>query len=304
MKTSAKIFLKLCLFTYLLFLTPFFSALPSFLGLDESFIISNVYEYDLKQIPIKEQLNLLKINEGVTLSNPNTKTIKESSGEYVDNSNIMDSSINNENKDNTNQNHQADTVVPQITSDKKVYIYNTHQQEQYQENKSVVDASVELSNLLQSAGVQVVYETNDFPTYLRNKGLDYNYSYQASYFYLNEALVNYGGFDLIIDFHRDSVPRESSYVTINDKSYAKMMFVVGGLSKNVEQATALANDLTTRVNGIQDGVMKSVMSRESYFNQEVANNMVLIEVGSDQNTYEEVKNSTNLLAQAIIQYLG
>lgn len=292
MKTSVKIFIKLLLFTYLLFLTPFFSALPQFLGIDKSLVISDIYEHDLKQIPIKEQLNLLKIEEGVTLSNPNRNLskIEETSGTYVDNSSIQE---------------QADTVVPQINvGAKKVYIYNTHQQEGYQDNKTVVDASVELSNQLQNAGIQVVYETNDFPAYLKSKGLDYNSSYHASYFYLNEALVNYGGFDLIIDFHRDSVPRESSYVTINDKSYARMMFVIGELSKNHDSVTALSNDLTARVNQIVEGVIKTPMNREAYYNQEVYPNTVLIEVGSDNNYYEEVKNSTNLLAQAIIQYLG
>lgn len=291
MKTSVKIFIKLCLLTYLLFLTPFFTMLPQFLGLDESFITSSVYEHDLTEISIKEQLNLLKVEEGVTLSNPNVKKVEETSGEYVDNSNVT-------------SNEQADTVVPQVTSDKKVYIYNTHQQEGYQNDKTVVDASVELSNLLQKAGIQVVYETNDFPAWLRNNGLDYNSSYRASYFYMNEALVNYGGFDLIIDFHRDSVPRESSYVTIGDKSYAKMMFVIGGLSTNVDSVTALSNDLTAKINAVLEGVVKTPMTREAYYNQQVYPNTVLIEVGSDNNTYEEVKNSTNLLAQAIIQYLG
>lgn len=291
MKTSVKIFIKLCLLTYLLFLTPFFTMLPQFLGLDESFITSSVYEHDLTEISIKEQLNLLKVEEGVTLSNPNVKKVEETSGEYVDNSNVT-------------SNEPADTVVPQVTSDKKVYIYNTHQQEGYQNDKTVVDASVELSNLLQKAGIQVVYETNDFPGWLRNNGLDYNSSYRASYFYMNEALVNYGGFDLVIDFHRDSVPRESSYITIGDKSYAKMMFVIGGLSTNVDSVTALSNDLTAKINAIQEGVVKTPMTREAYYNQQVYPNTVLIEVGSDNNTYEEVKNSTNLLAQAIIQYLG
>ncbi|NBK98034.1 MAG: stage II sporulation protein P [Erysipelotrichia bacterium] len=283
--------MKVCLFTYLLFLTPFFSALPTFLGLDESFITSKVYEHKLSEISIKEQLNLLKVADGVTLSNVEHNKVEESSGTYVDNSK----------KENSTQN---DGVVPQVTSQKKVYIYNTHQQEAYQDNKTVIDASIALSNQLQSAGIQVVYESNDFSAWLKNQGLDYNSSYRASYYYLNEALVNYGGFDLIIDFHRDSVPRESSYVNINGKNYAKMMFVIGGLSKNVEQVSALSNDLTARINTLQEGVIKQAMTREAYYNQEVYPNSVLIEVGSDQNTYDEISNSTNLLAQAIIQYFG
>ena len=184
---------------------------------------------------------------------------------------------------------------------KKVYIYNTHQQEEYSDGKTVIDASIQLANLLQEAGVQVVYENNDFKAWLNAKGLNYNYSYHASNFYLNEALVQYGGFDLIIDFHRDSIPRESSYITIDNKTYAKMMFVVGGLSKNANAITQRCNELTSLVN--ENGVMKNVMIREAYYNQDVSDRMVLIEVGSDKNTYEEVSNSTKLLADSILKYL-
>ena len=166
-----------------------------------------------------------------------------------------------------------------------------------------MDASIELANQLQKAGIQVVYESHDFSKWLNSKQLDYNYSYWASNYYLNEAIVKHGGFDLIIDFHRDAIPRESSFIKINDKSYAKMMFVVGGLSKNVDNIKDLSYVLTKQVNHLENGVMKSVMIKEAYYNQDVSENMVLIEVGSNTNTYQEVCNSTKLLGEAIIKYL-
>ncbi len=290
MKTSIKIFIKLCLFTYFLFLTPFFNALPNQFGFKQLFFKSNVYESELHQVSIKERLSMMKIEKGVLLNDENTNAISIQSGEYV----------NNSNKEETKENQ---TTISNVDG-KKVYIYNTHQQEGYQDNKTVMDASIELANQLQNAGVQVVYETNDFTNYLKSKGLDYNSSYQASYYYLNEAFVKYGGFDLVIDFHRDSIPRESTYVTINNKSYAKMMFVIGALSKNFEHVNLLSLELTNIIESIQPGVIKQPMQREAYYNQQVYENSVLIEVGSDNNTYEEVKNSTNLLGEAIIQYLG
>lgn len=288
MKSSFKIIVKLCLITYLLCLTPFFSELPNFINLDQKHFTSSIYESNItdQKVSIKDQLNLMKVNKNVTLSSQDITPIKIETGNYVDNSLP-----------------KVDTVVPKVTNGKRVYIYNTHQQEGYSDGKSVVDASVLLANKLQEEGIQVVYETNDFPTYLRNHGLDYNSSYKASYFYLNEALVNYGGFDLVIDFHRDSVPRESSYVNIDNKNYARMMFVVGGLGKNAPQITMISNQLTDLVNGIKNGVMKNPMAREAYYNQEVTDKSILVEVGSDNNPFEEISNSTNLLAQAIIQYL-
>ena len=61
-------------------------------------------------------------------------------------------------------------------------------------------------------------ETNSFADYMKANGLNYNDSYLVSANFLSDVLVNYGPFDLIIDFHRDAVPRESSYVTIDGKT--------------------------------------------------------------------------------------
>ena len=49
--------------------------------------------------------------------------------------------------------------------------------------------------------------------------------------------------------------------------------------------------------------MKSTMNREAYYNQDIHENMLLIEVGSDQNTYEEIENSVQILADAITEML-
>lgn len=291
MKSSFKILFKIAIITYLLYLTPFFSSLPDFLGMDQSIITTDVFTHDFnKKVSIKEQLNLMKVNEAVKLSSQDVNPIKISTGEYVDNSKPSNTT---DGKDSSNV---------QATG-KKVYIYNTHQQEGYSDGKSVVDASIELANQLQAAGIQVIYESNDFPAYLKSLGLDYNSSYKASNFFLSEALVNYGGFDLVIDFHRDAVPRESSYVKVQNTNYARMMFVVGGLSHNVNPVSEISTQLTQLVNESQSGVIKDVMTREAYYNQDVFEKMVLVEVGSDNNPFEEVSNSTKLLGNAIIQYL-
>ena len=50
--------------------------------------------------------------------------------------------------------------------------------------------------------------------------------------------------------------------------------------------------------------MKKTMVREAYYNQQVNENMVLIEVGSNNSTFEEVSNSVDVLAQALIAYLS
>ena len=168
----------------------------------------------------------------------------------------------------------------------------------------MLDGAKLLGEQLQEAGVEVFVETNSFSDYMKQNGLNYNDSYLVSYNFLNDVLADYGPFDLIIDFHRDAVPRESSFVTLEGKDYAKMMFVIGGLNGHVEHSEQLCQTLYDKIEQVQPGIMKKTMVREAYYNQQVNANMVLIEVGSNNSTFEEVSNSVDVLAQGLIAYLS
>ena len=109
--------------------------------------------------------------------------------------------------------------------------------------------------------------------------------------------------DLIIDFHRDSIPRKSTFIEVNDKNYAKMMIVMGGLSNYFDINYNDALEITKESNQILKGIMKNILVREAYYNQDLSKNMVLIEVGSDENYYNEVLNSIDVLSQAIHEML-
>lgn len=45
------------------------------------------------------------------------------------------------------------------------------------------------------------------------------------------------------------------------------------------------------------------MTREAYYNQEVAKNIILMELGGDVNTFEEVSNSLDVIADGIYDVL-
>lgn len=184
-------------------------------------------------------------------------------------------------------------------NNKSIYIYSTHQKEGYLDEKNVVDGSKYLANLLEKKGYEVIVEDRNFSKELSDQNLSYDQSYLISRSAINDALIEYQGFDLIIDFHRDSVPRNSTYIKINEKSYAKLMIVLGGLSSYFDEIHMNAKTLYDKTNQIQSGIMKNILVREAYYNQDISENMLLIEVGSDQNYYQEVKNSIDILANAI-----
>lgn len=195
-------------------------------------------------------------------------------------------------------------IEQQPAKDKSIYIYSTHQQEAYIGDLTVYNASQILAEKLRIFGYTVVVEDGDFIKYGQENDMDYNMSYQVSRKFITDAIMNHAGFDLIIDFHRDSVPRESTYITVNGIDYAKMMCVIGGLTENAYEITKTASTLYDSCNALVNGIMKNTMTREAYYNQDMSSKMLLIEVGSDNNTFDEVKNSVDVLASGIAQILG
>lgn len=185
---------------------------------------------------------------------------------------------------------------------KSIYIYNTHQSEEY-ESESVVEGSKYLMKLLQSKGYEVVYETTDFEKYKKEHNISYNYSYSVSRLFTQKAISEHGDFDLYIDFHRDSVRKSATTLTYNDKNYAKLMFVVGKTSSNYPTTKTKAEKLSKALAKKVPGISRGVYVKNSHYNQHVAKNMFLIEVGAHQNTYAEVKNSLVVLAAVIDDYL-
>lgn len=282
MRAGFKIVMKLGVIGGFLFCTPFFDGMRQLIE-ESSFLNLLVVrqEVSVDDFSLKNQLNVMSVPQ-----------------EEEEEGNVSESTIF------TSKQPSAPAVKERVPGQKRVYIYDTHQSEEYLGGKTVLDGAKLLGEQLQEAGVEVFVETNSFSDYMKQNGLNYNDSYLVSYNFLNDVLADYGPFDLIIDFHRDAVPRESSFVTLEGKDYAKMMFVIGGLNGHVEHSEQLCQTLYDKIEQVQPGIMKKTMVREAYYNQQVNENMVLIEVGSNNSTFEEVRNSVDVLAQGLIAYLS
>lgn len=195
------------------------------------------------------------------------------------------------------------TDVKKQSNGKSIYIYNTHQGEKYATN-SVKEGSRYLMQLLQNRGYDVDYETTDFELYKIKNHINYAYSYTVSKKYLNNALKDHGNYDLVIDFHRDSVKKSLTTITVDNKDYAKLMFVVGKGSDNYPEVKKSCEKMSNMLNQKIPKISRGVMLKQSHYNQGVTKNMVLIEVGANENTYEEIQNSLNILALVIDEYLS
>lgn len=182
---------------------------------------------------------------------------------------------------------------------KKIYLYNTHQSEEYIDGISVFEITEMLAEMLREEGFVVIFENADFFQELYAQNKDYSQLYSISRMYINEALVKYGGFDLIVDVHRDAAKRSVSVIEHEDEVYARLMFVVGNKSSNASSVYQLSCALTDKMNHRVSDIMRDTFIRQSVYNQDMAENMLLLEVGTDQNTSSEVLRSLRVFVKML-----
>ena len=193
-----------------------------------------------------------------------------------------------------------------------IYLYNTHQLEDYSNSNvniynaspNVLMASYILKEKLNDLNIPTIVEETDITQILRTNNWSYNYSYKASRMLVEDALSKNTSLVYLIDIHRDSLPKDKTTVTINNKSYAKMLFVVGLEHDNHESNLATAEKLNSIINKKLSGISKGVLKKggkgnNGIYNQDLNSNAMLIEVGGPENTIDEVTNTLNIISDSL-----
>ncbi len=245
----------------------------------------------------KELLNKIDdvINKPVSLLNQNVKNARKMKTQ------TNKTSINNKQSKNTVN------EVMQESAEPIVYVYNTHQSEDYN-GYSVYDASLLLANNLNEKKTPTYFEEQSIKTFLDQNNFKYYKSYVASRKYLDDARNKYLSLKYFFDIHRDSVSKKISTVTYKEKSYAKILFVIGldnpSNEKNNSNSSVLNELINSKVPGISRGIVKhGGKGYNGVYNQDVSENVFLIEVGGKDNTKEEVENTINVISESILEYI-
>lgn len=192
--------------------------------------------------------------------------------------------------------------------DYKVYIYNTHDEEGYS-NKgfelynttpTVKLASYMLKDELNNLGINALVEERPVIKEIKKQGLPYYYSYDISNKYCKEIKEKYPSIIYFIDLHRDGIDKSLSTVTINNKTYAKMMFLLGMKHSNSNKNLEVVTKLNNYLNDNYKGLMRNIYKRNdiTYYQYFDSHNFI-IEVGGQDNTYQEVYNSIKAFAKAL-----
>ena len=307
----------LIIITYLIFSYTFYYSFKNNRKLmNESFInfiLSNenidvTNEYKLPMIINGTLKYLLKIDITKPASLFNTRIIgyslnEEDSTEDLDKLKSISAYISDP--------HKVDIENPVI------YIYNSHQLENYNNDNlsiygitpNVLMASYLLREKLNSSGISTIVEDTNITEFLDLNNWDYSASYKASRIFMLDKINTYSSLKYFIDIHRDSVGRELTTVKIDDKKYARILFVVGLEHDNYEENLDLANRLNELFNKYYPGLSRGIYKKEGpnvngIYNQDISGNTMLIEVGGVDNNIEEVINTVNAISDILVRYVG
>ena len=171
-------------------------------------------------------------------------------------------------------------------------------------NFSVVRVGAELTKYLQGYGYKIIHNTtyHDYPAY--------SGSYNRSLNTVENILKNNNS-DIIIDIHRDAIGSRADYaptVKIGEDYVAQLMFVIGtnggGLwHPNWRQNLQFAIEVQEKANELYPGLFKTMILRNSRYNQHLGKAASIIEVGATGNTLEQTLNSMKYLSKVLDEVL-
>lgn len=188
----------------------------------------------------------------------------------------------------------------------KVYLYNTHDLEQYKDfiqniKINVGNASLLLSNNLKSIGIDVIVEKQKVSDLTNN---DLSKSFDTSKI-LIENIIQNENIDLFIDLHRDDEKKEVTTLELNGKKYAKVKFVVGRKNKNYMLNYNLTELINRKIKEKYPDLTRGIVLNDNYtYNQELSEKIIFINIGGYENDIVEVKNTIDLLGSIIKEVLN
>ena len=170
-------------------------------------------------------------------------------------------------------------------------------------------ASYLLKEKLNKNGVSSIVEDTNLAEFLNINNWDHSKSYAASRLLILDKQSKYNTLKYYIDIHRDSVNKSASTATINGKSYAKILFVVGLEHDNYQLNVETASNINSLFNKYYPGLSRGLYKKSGpgvngIYNQDISGNAMLIEVGGYENTIEEVFNTIDAISTILTKYIN
>ncbi len=193
----------------------------------------------------------------------------------------------------------------------QILIYHTHSRESFadsvpgDENSGILGAGEYLATLLRERyGYHVIHNTDCYDQ-------ERDYAYSNSLPAIEAILEEYPSIEVVIDLHRDAMPEDRRLVTdIQGRPTAQFMFFNGlcrtkkGAIEQLENPyladnLALSFQMQAACNEYYPGVARRIYLKAYRYNMHLCPKSLLIELGAQNNTEEEVHNACELLAHVL-----
>lgn len=271
----------------------------------------------------KEQQEVTQVNadtNNIDYNKLTTKVLSDKNLKESYNAEYQGVKIKNE----SNYTLTQEMLTPNIdyTNKKDILIFHTHTCESYTQtsensyketgnfrttdlNYTVSKVGDELTKCLINKNYNVIHDTtyHDYPSYTG--------SYNRSLITVKNILNKNNSIQNVIDLHRDAIGSKSDYgpaVQIGNERVAQLMFVIGTNGGGLEHPNWNTNlkfaiKIQAKANEMFPGLFRPIIVRNSRYNQHLADNACIIEVGATGNTLEECQGSMKYLAEVISEVM-
>ena len=199
----------------------------------------------------------------------------------------------------------------------QILLYHTHSQEAFansepgKEEDTILGAGDTLAALLEEYGFEVYHHKGKYDVESRD------YAYSNSLPEIEKILKDNPQIQVVIDLHRDAVAEETKLVTdIQGHPVAKVMFFNGlGRTKDKGEISYLKNpylrenlafsfQMKVTCDEYYPGFARNIYLRAYRYNMHLCPKTLLIELGAQTNTKEEIQDALKPLAHVLSMVLS
>lgn len=278
------------------------------------FIIGLIISYkklESSKIKIKDkELSNLIINN--TYKHNSNNIIKDLVVKTIDNNNPIQAMNASYKEFIGEENNIINEEVPPL-----IYLYNTHQSEEYSPstyaefsvNPTVIMNNYILEDIFNKNGYKTIVEERNIKDILNNNNWNYTNSYKASRVFLEDIIIKYPELKYFIDIHRDSLEKSKTTINIENKDYAKVLFIIGLENPNYNENLEFTEKINNKINELYPGLSKGIYKKEGpgvngVYNQDFSKYTILIEIGGYENTTNEVLNTTIAFSKCFMEVIN
>ena len=104
------------------------------------------------------------------------------------------------------------------------------------------------------------------------------------------------------------MPKSRTTVTINEKDYATILFIVGLENKNYQENLSFTEKINNKLNEKYPNLSKGIYKKEGegvngVYNQDFSPRTILVEMGGPENSIEEVLNTSLAFSDCFLEVI-